>query len=55
MPGLADYLRSGLKEDLVIADPWQNIAPLGASTPELPRKDALRYAVAFGLALRPYD
>ena len=54
IPGLPDYLRSSLKEKLSVANPWRNINPLSDYTPTLARNDALRYAVAFGLALRSF-
>ena len=54
IPGLADYLRGSLKESVGIANPWRNINSLSAYTPRLSRVHSLRYATAFGLALRAF-
>lgn len=54
MPGLADYLRTTLKENVALANPWRNINPLTEYTPDLPRVRALRFATVFGLALRAF-
>lgn len=54
IPGLADYLRGSLKEDVTLANPWRNVNPLTDYTPSLSRIHALRFATAFGLALRAF-
>ncbi len=54
IPGVADYLRSSLKENVALANPWLNINPLTAYTPDLSRVSAFRFATAFGLALRTF-
>src|SRR3989344_900204 len=55
VPGLVDYVRGSLKEDVVLGNPWQNVHPLTNYTPDLPRTEALAYATAFGLALRSFS
>ncbi len=55
IPGLADYLRGSLKENVVLANPWRNINPLTEYTPSLSRVHSLRFATAFGLALRAHS
>lgn len=54
VPGLADYLRGSLKETVVLANPWRNVNPLTEYTPSLSRVHSLRFATAFGLALRAF-
>ncbi|MES2953764.1 MAG: type IV pilus assembly protein PilM [Patescibacteria group bacterium] len=51
MPGLAEFLSSGLGLGVTAGNPWVNI-PLGGSVPEMPYATSLRYTTTLGLALR---
>lgn len=53
IPGLADYLVGDLKVPVSVGNPWTNILsqPL-QEIPEIPYREAVRYAAVLGLALR---
>ena len=51
MPGLADYLSSGLGCVALAGNPWVNI-PLASPVPLMPYPVALRFVTTIGLALR---
>jgi Tfp pilus assembly PilM family ATPase len=52
---LKEYLGKYLKLNVELAQVWQNIFSLEHHTPEVRFNDSLGYAVALGLALRPFD
>ena len=53
IPGLADYFAGALKVSALVGNPWTNILaqPL-QEIPEIPYREAVRYAAVLGLALR---
>ncbi len=53
--GLGDYLSSGLRRHVELANPWNNVSPFHEYIPEIGSTDALRFATAIGLALHPYE
>lgn len=50
--GLEKYLAVALKRPVMLADPFANAGLAPGAVPPIPRRDALRYAAAIGLALR---
>lgn len=50
--GLGKYLAAALQRPVALADPFVNAALAPGVVPPIPRRDALRYAAAIGLALR---
>jgi len=53
LEGLAEFLSTQLKIPVILGDPWTNIFPESKKeTAKMSHKESLRYAAAFGLALR---
>ncbi len=53
LKGLADFLSGQLKVPVDLGNPWVNVLPgLQKETTRLPYRESLKYATAFGLALR---
>ena len=53
IPGLLEYLSSGLDTPIAFANPWINILPsFDKEIPPMTFNNSLRYATALGLALR---
>lgn len=53
MPGLLEYLESGVGLPIKVGNPWTNIMSFEQEVPDWPLSKALRYAGAIGVALRP--
>lgn len=51
IPGLADYLASGIKAQIIIANPMSNIISLDEYIPDMKFKESLKYVTALGLAM----
>jgi Tfp pilus assembly PilM family ATPase len=54
LPGLVEYLAEGIALPVQIARVWQEILDEEVTIPPYPRAEALGFATALGLALRPY-
>jgi type IV pilus assembly protein PilM len=55
LPGLADYLSSGLRVPVELANVMINVNSFDNYIPEFNFVDSLRYSTAIGLALRQYN
>ncbi len=55
LPGLVEYLGSGLDVPVELGNVWTNIIDTENVVPPLPLTESLRYATALGLALRPFN
>ncbi len=53
VPGLVQYLGGELGLPAEAANPWRNVLSFDETIPPISRADALRFATAIGLALRP--
>ncbi|HEY9583099.1 MAG TPA: pilus assembly protein PilM [Candidatus Paceibacterota bacterium] len=52
VPGLLEYLTSGIDVNVSVANPWVNILSLDDNVPDLIARESLKYCTALGLALR---
>jgi len=55
LAGFTDYLLSGLKTEIELANAMVNVNTFNHYIPEIEFSDSLSYATAIGLALRPSD
>lgn len=55
LAGFTDYLLSGLKAEIELANAMINVNTFSNYIPEIEFSDSLSYAIAIGLALRPSD
>lgn len=54
LPGLIEYLDASLDVPVELGNVWTNILDSNRVVPPLPLNQAVRYATALGLALRPF-
>ncbi len=54
LPGLVEYLASGLETKVEIGNPWVNILSFDEIIPAIDRNNALRYVTSLGLSLREH-